>query len=713
MSGQTGIANLLGMRGRKKGGLPPVSCPVAVPASLPARAAEFLEHLAARAYSQGSIDAHRWAFAGFLEWANDQDLASPAAFTRATIEAYQLHLHRYRSPRTGTALVVNTQIARLGCIRRLFAWLCRTGVLPANPAADLDLPRKQARHLPKSLSPGEIARLLARPDTADPFGLRDRAILELFYATGIRRTEMTQLDHGDYNPAARTLHIRQGKGGKSRLLPVGERAAAWLDRFLENSRPRFAHLPQETAMFLTGYGTRITPAYLGTWVAGQMKLADVTISGSCHLFRHSCATAMHTGGADIRYVQEMLGHARLETTQIYTHVHIAALTEVHARCHPHGRLPAEGPETAVDPEPTPPPKSTPAPEPAPEPKPESAPVALSASLGLAYPLTAFPAMTAALPATLPTPAPPATRPRGPADEGPDAPSAPVPVKPTPTPPSPSSLSNSLPINPLSESSVPAAINHLADYGYRYYDPVTGRWPSRDPIGERGGVNLYGFVGNDGTNEWDQLGLIGPFGAIIGMGADYAIQVSINYASGDRGSDAWSNVDVSSIIISGAFGAMGAPGAGGAGWTTLTKGREAYKIAKRIQKSNQVGKAANAARAAKILRRYEAKLAQVGRLADEATFAVGAAAGVVATKKALNAMVNKVEEGIGEVIDGEGDYCGAYIVTIRMDSTILSQSGFPTSIHFPRNPFFYDRPIQTVSEYSEDGDRLPSLMCCLG
>ena len=268
-----------------------------------------------------------------------QSLTSPAAFTRATIEAYQLHLHQYRSPRTKEPLVVNTQLARLGAIRRFFAWLCRSGAIPANPASDLDLPRKQAHRLPKCLSPEEIDRLLALPNPADPFGLRDRTILELFYATGIRRTEMTQLDHGDYDPAARTLLIRHGKNDKSRLLPVGERAAWWLDRFLAESRPLFDHLPSETAMFLSGYGTRITPAYLGTWVAGQMKKAGVNKPGSCHLFRHSCASAMHQGGADIRYVQEMLGHARLDTTQIYTHVNIKELAEVHARSHPHGRMP--------------------------------------------------------------------------------------------------------------------------------------------------------------------------------------------------------------------------------------------------------------------------------------------------------------------------------------------------------------------------------------
>ena len=296
------------MRGRKKGGLP--SAPASTypdPATLPARAAAFLEHLAMRNYSQASIDAHRWAFTGFLEWARTQGYHTPTDFTRSILEAYQLHLHNYCSPRTGKPLVVNTQIARLGCIRRLFAWLCRSGAIPANPAADLDLPRKQARHLPKSLSPEEIDRLLARPNITDPFGLRDRTILELFYATGIRRTEMTGLDHGDYDAAARTLLVRHGKGGKSRLLPVGERAAAWLDRYLTESRPQFSHLPQETAMFLSGYGTRITPAYLGTWVAGQMKLAGITTKGSCHLFRHTMATLMLENGADIRYIQAMLG----------------------------------------------------------------------------------------------------------------------------------------------------------------------------------------------------------------------------------------------------------------------------------------------------------------------------------------------------------------------------------------------------------------------
>jgi len=149
---------------------------------------------------------------------------------------------------------------------------------------------------------------------------------------------MANLDHGDYDSSTHTLIVRKGQNGKSRMLPVGERAAAWLDRYLAESRPLFDHLPRETALFLTGYGERFSPAYLGNWIKKLLKRCGIDKPGSCHLWRHSCATDMHRGGADIRYVQEMLGHERMETTQIYTHVHIEALRETHTRCHPHGKL---------------------------------------------------------------------------------------------------------------------------------------------------------------------------------------------------------------------------------------------------------------------------------------------------------------------------------------------------------------------------------------
>ncbi len=476
------------MRFRRKGGLSapaPITTPEA--ATLPARVGAFLEHLAVRAYSQASTDSHRWALRGFLEWAEDRNLASPSDFSRDTVEAYQLYLHQYRSPRTKEPLVVNTQLTRLGCIRRFFAWLCRAGVIPANPAADLDLPRKQARHLPKCLSDDDIQRLLDLPDTADPFGLRDRTILELFYATGVRRTEMTRIDHGDFDPAARTLLVRKGKGGKSRMVPVGERAAWWLDRYLAESRPIFEHLPSETALFLSGYGMRFSPAYLGNWVSATMKKAGIQKGFSCHSLRHSCATAMHQGGADIRYVQEMLGHARLDTTQIYTHVNIRELADVHARCHPHGRMTLpQGTDSMCEPEDC-------------------------SSLSAAALLSAGPVMIA----TLPPPAAGLDLPESNCLDGEQSPgnddsppeSGPFPRQPRPRGPMPVNPYNLLASRRLRTRGPNGKRDRVADYGYRYYDPLTGRWPSRDPIEEEGGLNLYGFIGNSSTWWIDYLGLI--------------------------------------------------------------------------------------------------------------------------------------------------------------------------------------------------------------
>jgi integrase/recombinase XerD len=438
---------------------------------------------------------HRWALRQFTAWAAARGTHDPATLTRADLETYQLFLHHYRSPRGGKPLVTNTQLARLGCIRRFFAWLCRSGTIPANPAADLDLPRKQSAPLPKTLSEPEIQRLLSIPNPADPFGLRDRTILELFYATGIRRSEMANLDHGDYDSSTRTLIVRKGKNGKSRMLPVGERAAAWLDRFLAESRPLFDHLPQETALFLSGYGTRFSPSYIGNWIKKLLQRCGIDKPGSCHLWRHSCATDMHRGGADIRYVQEMLGHERIDTTQIYTHVHIDALREVHARCHPHGKLGPDrdmhGKLTALE-DPEPPSEGDFASQPSAEALHATAMVTICEQ---APHVSAHEAVMTRL-----------TRPQNPPEDDPPAGNAPKSPVPPPKPPSGGNSRNTFPFNALKRDGAAPKSMGVTYYTYRWYDPVTGRWPSRDPIEEEGGMNLYGFVGNDGVGSWDFLGL---------------------------------------------------------------------------------------------------------------------------------------------------------------------------------------------------------------
>ncbi len=520
MPGQPGLSNMTAMRGRRKGG----ACAPhrALTHGIATHADAFLSSLTARAYSQGSIDAHRWALRQFATWADERDTHHPAAFTRADLESYQLFIHQYRSPRGNKALAVNTQLARLGCVRRFFAWLCRSGIIPANPATDLDLPRKQARHLPKALDEKEIQLLLAIPNPADPFGLRDRTILELFYATGIRRSEMAHLDHGDYDPHTRTLIVRKGKNGKSRMLPVGERAAAWLTRYLAESRPLFHHLPNETALFLSGYGTRFSPAYLGNWIKKLMKRCGIDKPGSCHLWRHSCATDMHRGGADIRYVQEMLGHARMETTQIYTHVHIEALREVHTRCHPHGTLDADHDLNG---------KVTPAKNQ------NSDPEAEFPSQQAAGPIHATTMTTACQPPTSessPTVAPLRSKSlQDPPEDDPPSGNVQKPPVPPPAPPGGGFSCNSLPVNDLEGSDLVSKRPCVAFYGYRYYDPVSGRWPSRDPIEEAGGVNLHGFVRNNGISWIDFLGLL-SFDEAMTQGSDDAIEKTKNSIKPGKG-----------------------------------------------------------------------------------------------------------------------------------------------------------------------------------
>jgi integrase/recombinase XerD len=157
-------------------------------------------------------------------------------------------------------------------------------------------------------------------------------MLELFYSCGLRRAELCSLDLTALNAERCTLTIRRGKGRKDRVVPVGGRALAWLERYLKEVRPRLCLDTRTPAFFLTGYGEPFNPDVISRMVASWMKMAG--LKGSCHLLRHTCATHMLEGGADIRYIQQLLGHEKLETTAIYTEVSIKQLQEVHARCHP-------------------------------------------------------------------------------------------------------------------------------------------------------------------------------------------------------------------------------------------------------------------------------------------------------------------------------------------------------------------------------------------
>jgi integrase/recombinase XerD len=231
-------------------------------------------------------------------------------------------------------LTFRAQHARLIPIRAFFKWLARQNFLLYNPASELELPRLEHR-LPKHvLTKTEVEQVLQQPDTSESMGLRDRAILEVFYSTGMRRSELMGLGLFDLDRERGTVMIRQGKGKKDRMIPIGERAVAWIDRYQTQVRPELVVERGNATLFLTQAGEAFTPDRLTQLVRGYVNAADIGKSGSCHLLRHTMATLMLENGADIRYIQAMLGHAELSTTQIYTQVSIRKLKEIHTATHP-------------------------------------------------------------------------------------------------------------------------------------------------------------------------------------------------------------------------------------------------------------------------------------------------------------------------------------------------------------------------------------------
>ena len=298
-----------------------------------ALAGAYLEALRVRNYSAATIESREHHLREFIRWAEERGLTRPAEVTKPTLERYQRFLFHYRK-KNGQPLSFRSQHGCLVPVRALFKWLCRQNLLLANPAADLDLPRAEKRLPRHVLTASEAERVLALPDVSNALNLRDRAILETFYSTGMRRMELLGLKLYDLDQERGTIFVRQGKGKKDRMIPMGERAFAWVRRYLEEGRPQLALSPDDGTVFLTNAGQSFEANRLTQLVREYVDAAGIGKTGSCHLFRHTCATLMLEGGADIRFIQQMLGHAKLETTQIYTQVSIRQLKEVHTRTHP-------------------------------------------------------------------------------------------------------------------------------------------------------------------------------------------------------------------------------------------------------------------------------------------------------------------------------------------------------------------------------------------
>jgi len=293
----------------------------------------FFEWMGVTNYSERTIDNRRTYLGYFVVWCLDRGITRPCEVSRATIERYQRHLFHYRK-KNGQALSTRSQHSRLVPIRALFKWLTRQNHILHNPASEIDLPKLEHR-LPKHvLTIAEAESVMAQPSTTDPLGLRDRAMLETLYSTGMRRMELVTLKVHDLDEDRGTIIIRQGKGRRDRMVPIGDRAIHWTDRYLNEVRPELVREPDKGTIFLTNLFEPFTPNRLTQLVRDYIDAADIGKRGSCHLLRHTCATLMLENGADIRFIQQLLGHAKLETTQIYTQVSIRKLKEIHAATHP-------------------------------------------------------------------------------------------------------------------------------------------------------------------------------------------------------------------------------------------------------------------------------------------------------------------------------------------------------------------------------------------
>ena len=272
-----------------------------------------------------SIEAYKRDLDDFAHFIAGRGVSDPAQVTRAAVTLYLVALRRRgRAPATVKR--------RAAAVRSFYKYLLREDVLTQDPTLDLAPPRLP-RRLPKVLSIDEVERLLAAPDVSRPQGLRDRAMLELFYGSGLRVSEVVALNVGDVDLSVELVRCL-GKGSKERLVPVGSHAVRALRVYQQTARAVLAGRRVPSALFLNRRGGRLTRQWCWKLLRGYARQAGITRPLTPHVLRHSFATHLLERGADLRAVQEMLGHASINTTQVYTHVARDRLRAVYAQAHP-------------------------------------------------------------------------------------------------------------------------------------------------------------------------------------------------------------------------------------------------------------------------------------------------------------------------------------------------------------------------------------------
>jgi integrase/recombinase XerD len=289
---------------------------------------KYLEHFKLQGYSYRSQESYRSNLNRFYRHLEARG-KKIRDLTRADLQEYQSELY-YQEYR-GKPLSAKTQSLNLSVLRMFFKYLAAENLILTDPAATLELP-KEPKRLPRTiLTAKEAQKILEAIDTKTAKGIRDRAMLEVFYSSGIRVDELIHLSVTAINLEEGFLTVEKGKGDRERVVPLGKIACHWVKEYLEKARPKI----EVATLFLSlSSGKPLTRSVIAE-ISGQYALkAGIKKRITPHTWRHTCATLMLKGRADIRYVQELLGHASLKTTQIYTKVTIQDLKKVHSRCHP-------------------------------------------------------------------------------------------------------------------------------------------------------------------------------------------------------------------------------------------------------------------------------------------------------------------------------------------------------------------------------------------
>lgn len=304
-------------------------------AQLPELALLYLARKRLSAPSHASWCVTRAKLRVFLEFLDAETIDAPGDLTPELLARFQTALF-YRLTQFGKPPTARFQSTVISTVRGFLAHLVREGYLLGNPADSLELPRLPSHLPPGGLSRSEAERLMAAADPSTVLGCRDRAMLEVLYATGIRASELLALHLADLvgDETAPIARVRKSKGGKGRLVPLGEIAHAAVVEYLVRGRPRLPHAASCSLLFLSRRGKPLLDPALNALIARYAQIAGIEKKITAHTMRHSCATLMLKAGCDIRYIQSLLGHASLATTQLYTRVDISDLARAHARFHP-------------------------------------------------------------------------------------------------------------------------------------------------------------------------------------------------------------------------------------------------------------------------------------------------------------------------------------------------------------------------------------------